>query len=101
MKELLSAKMKRIRTNPAFGNALRSMKPVKNVWGFLGVVLFFIVPEIVAFVWGEQITAYARESLLQPSSWSMLYEALAYLFEEGGSWINLLIGVAFLIWLFF
>ena len=102
MKEMLHAKVKQVRTNPAVGNAVKSMKPDRNVWGFLGVVLFFIVPEIIAFIWGGQITSYAQENLAHASSsWTMYYEALVFLFEEGGSWINLLIGVAFLVWLFF
>jgi hypothetical protein len=77
------------------------MKPDKTIWGFLGVVLFFILPEIIAFIWGVEITAYAKEALLVASSADKYYyDALIMLFEDGGAWFNLLLGFAFLIWLF-
>lgn len=80
-----------------------SLKPAKTVWGFVGVILFFIVPEIVAFIWGSDITAYAKEEVLSAASAveQKYYELLIMLFEGGGSWINLAIGCALLAWLFF
>lgn len=80
-----------------------SMKPAKTVWGFFGIVLFFIVPEIIAFIWGSDITVYAKEELLIAASAveRQYYELLVMLFEEGGSWVNLAIGFALLVWLFF
>ncbi len=103
MKKKLETKAKEIAQNPKLKEAFTQMKPNRTIWGFLGVVLFFIVPEIVGFIWGEEITQYANEALLNNTSSSMeaYYKALVMLFEDGGSWINLLIGVAFLIWLFF
>jgi len=91
-----------MKQNPVLRRSVAQMKPKKTVWGFLGVVLFFIAPEIVAFVWGADITAYARAQMLLPpdepaATW---YEGLIYLFDEGGSWLNLGIGFAFLGWLF-
>ena len=79
------------------------MKPQKSIWGFLGVVLFFIVPEIIAFIWGADITAYAHEQMLHAPAEPLAtwYEGLVMLFEEGGSWVNLGLGFAFLVWLFF
>lgn len=79
------------------------MKPAKTVWGFFGIVLFFIVPEIIAFIWGSDITVYAKEELLIAASAveRQYYELLVMLFEEGGSWVNLAIGFALLVWLFF
>jgi len=77
------------------------MKPDKTIWGFLGITLFFILPEIIAFIWGVEITAYAKEALVQASSpESYYYDGLIMLFEEGGSWFNLFLGFVFLIWLF-
>jgi hypothetical protein len=103
MKKKIQQKAKQISQNPKVKEAITSMKPQRTIWGFLGVVLFFILPEIVAFIWGEEITAYANAMLLQSDSETLelYYKALVMLFEDGGSWINLLIGVAFLVWLFF
>lgn len=103
MKTKIKQKTRKFIQNPATQKALLSLKPEKSLWGAAGVVLFFIVPEIIAFIWGDEITVFAKEALLaNPSGikhyW---YEFLVMLFESGGSWINLLLGIALLIWLFF
>jgi hypothetical protein len=95
-------KIKAVASSEQTKQAVAAMKPEKNIWGILGVVLFFIVPEIIGFIYGEQITAYANASLqADPGALEYYYEALLFLFEGGGSWINLAIGVALLVWLFF
>lgn len=48
--------------------ALVAIKPEKSVWGFLGIVLFLIVPEIITFIWGSDITAYSKHALLTAAS---------------------------------
>ena len=103
MKQKLQAKARQIAQSPTTKKALIAMKPEKSVWGFLGIVLFLIVPEIIAFIWGVEITAYAKESLIHASSTIETYyfDFLVMMFEEGGSWFNLAIGAAFLIWFFF
>jgi hypothetical protein len=78
------------------------MKPEKSVWGFLGIVLFLIVPEIIAFIYGAEITAYAKEALLHERGVEKYYfDFLVMMFEEGGSWVNLIIAAALLVWFFF
>lgn len=99
----LKAKVRKIAGHPATKKALISLKPEKSVWGFLGLVLFLIVPEIIAFIWGIEITAFAKaQLLLNPSLLEkQYYDMLVLLFEDGGSWFNLGIGAALLIWFFF
>ena len=103
MRHKISKKARQISKNPAVKKAVMSMKPARNIWGISGVIFFFILPEIIAFVWGEQITAYAREQLAYNLDMAehYYYEGLVMLFEDGMSWINLLIGIALLVWLFF
>jgi len=102
MRNKLHAKAKAIKENPKIKKAVTSMKPNKTLWGFLGIILFFILPEIIAFIWGVEITSYAQASLSADPGWfKYYYEALVMLFEDGGSWVNLIIGCLFLIWLFF
>lgn len=103
MKEKLKVKVQQIAQNPKTQQTLQSMKPEKSIWGFLGIVLFLIVPEIVAFIWGIEITEYAKAHKLFAESMAeqQYYNLLILLFEEGGSWFNLAIGAAFLIWFFF
>lgn len=103
MNQKITSKAIEIAQSPKTKQALMSMKPERTVWSFLGVIVFLIVPEIVAFIWGGDITAYAKEAV--PTATSAVeqkyYELLIMLFEEGGSWINLGIGAALLVWLFF
>ena len=99
----MKTKVKNIAKNPKVKAAVHSMKPTKTLWGFLGVILFFIVPEIIAFVWGGEITHFATTALAHADTAASeaYYQALIFLFEDGGSWINLGIGMALLVWLFF
>ncbi len=103
MKNKFQEKAKRITQNPAAQKAVLSLKPHKSVWGFFGVIVFFILPEIIAYFYGSDITAYASKELLHANSVEMeyYYKLLVMLFEDGMSWLNLVIGFALLIWLFF
>lgn len=103
MRNNLHLKARQIVQSPVTQKAVVSMKPEKSIWGFLGIIVFFILPEIIAFIWGTEITAYAKEGLLHASSLidKYYFDLLVMLFEEGGSWFNLGIGVAFLVWFFF
>lgn len=103
MKQKLKEKAQAIAQNPNTKKALESMKPEKNLWGIGGVILFFIVPEFIAYIWGADITAYAKNELLSASGFleQNYYELLVMLFEDGMSYLNLAIGIALLLWLFF
>ncbi|MDD2830203.1 MAG: hypothetical protein PHW18_11575 [Sulfuricurvum sp.] len=99
----MKQKLRQIAQNPKTKEALKSMKPEKSIWGFLGILFFFIVPEIIAFIYGTEITAYAKNALVLSPLWFEKYyfDFLVMMFKDGGSWLNLLIGVGLLIWLFF
>jgi len=88
--------------NPAFLKGLQALKPKRSIWGVLGVLLFFIVPEIVGLMRGKEIAAWAHAQTLSEASevGRKLYWVLEKLFEAGGSWINLSIGLLLLLWLF-
>ncbi|RUM67206.1 MAG: hypothetical protein DSZ06_01735 [Sulfurospirillum sp.] len=99
---MIPKKLKDISKNPKFQESLKSLKPKKSIWGFLSVILLFIVPEIVAFIYGDEIKKFFELKLQNnpPYLEGYLYENMIDLFSEG-SWINLLIGFGFLLWLFF
>ena len=103
MRKKLQEKVKRIAQNPVARQALTSMKPQKSIWGFLGIILFFILPEVVAFFYGTKIMSYASSQLLIANTLEMkyYYKLLIMIFEDGVSWLNLIIGFGLLIWLFF
>jgi hypothetical protein len=102
-KKALNEKARQIAQNPKVKEAFKSMKPAKSIWGILGVFIFFIFPEIIAYIWGTQITQYAKAGLPLAATFveAKSYELLIMLFEDGMSWFNLLFGLALLVWLFF
>ncbi len=89
--------------NPVLRQSIQSLKPATNLWGVAGVFLFFILPELIGFWRGSEIAKWAHsQGLEEPSSIGRaLYRLLEMLFEDGGSWVNLTIGVVLLIWLFY
>ncbi|MDD2266352.1 hypothetical protein [Sulfuricurvum sp.] len=103
MHHKIKAKAKQIAKNPATKKALMSMKPARTIWGFVGVIVFIIAPEIIAFIWGTEITRYAQEGLLIAPSFMErhYYNLLLMIFEDGGSWFNIILGFVLLVWLFF
>jgi len=102
MKKRIRSVAKRVAKNPVLQKSARSLKPNRSIWGALGVVIFFILPEIAGFIWGEEISDWAHaQTLSEPTEVGRkLYWVLEKLFEDGGSWINLSIGVLLLVWLF-
>jgi len=94
--------IKNIKNNPKLKQVLNDLKPKKTIWGFISVVLLFIIPEIISFVYGDDIKKFCHQQLLTnpPYLESYMYENISDIFGEG-SYINLTIGILFLIWLFF
>lgn len=103
MKNKLVQKARQISSDPRTKQAVLSLKPERTIWGFIGVTVFFILPEIVAFIWGVQITAFAIEGAMHAAVLpeKYMYELLRMMFEDGGSFVNLALGIALLVWLFY
>lgn len=103
MKHKMKQKIVQVAQDPKVKKALLSLKPEKNIAGILGVVVFFILPELLAYVWGVDITLYAKEkqALASSSLTGYSYDLLIMLFEDGISWFNLILGFVLLGWLFF
>jgi CDP-diglyceride synthetase len=85
-----------------FQQSLQSIKPKKTIWGFLGVVLFFFVPEIVGIFWGDEIVSYTHSmAIIEPSTigrW--LYEMIENSYKGGISYFNIILGSLFLYWMY-
>ena len=103
MKKRLKTAARRAAANPVLRHSARSLKPTPNLWGILGVLLFFILPEILGFWRGREIAAWAHARMLEEADamGRRLYWLLEKLFEDGGSWVNLGIGAALLGWIFY
>ncbi len=94
-------KFENFKDHPVTRESLERIKPKKTFWSVLGVFVFFLLPEIVALFWGADIKAYTSSHLMQPLSLEeeYKYKAIELLFGEV-SWLNLIAGVALLIWVF-
>ena len=76
------------------------LKPGKSWWALFGIIFFFFVPEVVAFIWGDEIKNYfaIKEQNSFDSIHKLLYHNLKSLGEN--SILNITIGKAFVVWFF-
>ena len=59
----MKQKLKNLKNNHEFQSKLQEMKPKRSIWGILGVVLFFFVPEVINVLWHGEIKAWIAELL--------------------------------------
>jgi CDP-diglyceride synthetase len=101
MKRNIDYIKKTLAKDERFQQSLQSLKPQKTIWGFLGVVLFFFVPEIVGVFWGDEIVSYAHSmAITEPSAiirW--LYEMIENSYKDGISYLNITLGFLCLYWM--
>ena len=102
MKEKIKAIQKKIEKDPKFKQVSDSIKPKKGIWGIVGIVLFFFVPEVITFIWQDELINWAHlHSITEPLAMQRwLYTELEEMFASGVSWLNLVIGSLLLLWLF-
>jgi len=76
------------------------LQPGRSWWALFGIIVFFFVPEVAAFFWGDEISKYfsLKEQNSIDSMHKFLYHQLISLGEN--SIINILLGVIFVIWFF-
>ena len=101
MKKRIKSAVEKARSNPALRKSAQSLKPDLSIWGVFGVLVLFILPEVIGFIWGREIAQWAHaNTVTEPTEIGRkMYWLLEKLFEDGGSWVNLGIGVALLGWL--
>jgi len=99
----MKKQLKHIKDNPKFQEKLQEMQPKKSIWGFLAVILLFFVPELVNFLYHKEIlqwiTEFANNTPNQQISKLLIWMGKE-IFTGEISWINLALGVGFLVWLF-
>ncbi len=95
-------RLKQLITHPKFQEVLAKLKPPKTIWGISSVVLLFILPEIIAFIYGADIKHFCESHLSHTHDFTerYLYENLEDLMSEG-SWFNLILGLLFVVWAFY
>jgi hypothetical protein len=102
MKEKVEKIKEQLANDERFQKSLNSLKPQKSIWGFLGIILFFFVPEIVGVFWGGEIVSWSHAQALQEPMLVMrkMYEMLESSYSDGVSYFNIILGILFLYWFF-
>jgi len=102
MKEKIKTIQKKIETDPKFKQLSDSVKPQKGLWGILGIVLFFFLPEAIIYIWQDELVNWAHShTVTEPLAMQRwLYGELEGMFSSGVSWLNLAIGSLLLLWVF-
>jgi len=94
---------KQLKDDPNFQESIKKIKPKRSIFGFLAIILFFFVPEYLSYFYSEQINNYILDLAKEAPS-TKLGDTLVWLsqkqFNGKISYINISLGVAFLIWLF-
>ena len=100
MKQKLKQIQQRIDTDPKLQKAVKSIKPQKSIWGILGIVVFFFVPEIITYIWQEELIAWSHvHAVSEPivtQRW--IYKQLEEMFISGVSYVNITVGAVLLFW---
>jgi hypothetical protein len=99
----IEKRFKHIKNDPKFQEKLQEMQPQKSIWGFLVVILLFFVPELINDLYHKEIllwiTEFANNTPNQQMSDLLIWIAKK-IFTGEISWLNLALGVGFLVWLF-
>ncbi len=100
MKQKVQKIQERINSDPKLKEAVEKIKPKKTVWGILGIVLFFFIPELVTYIWQEELVDWAHLHSITEASSSvrMIYRQLEKMFLSGVSWFNIILGLLLLFW---
>ncbi|BAF71526.1 hypothetical protein [Sulfurovum sp. NBC37-1] len=100
MKEKIKHIHGKIEQDPRFKEAVKSIKPKKGIWGIVGIIFFFFLPEAITYIWQDELVFWAHlHSITEPIAiqrW--LFIQLEDMFASGVSWVNLGIGSLFLLW---
>jgi len=103
MKNKINEIQKQLQQNPKFQEQIQKLKPKRSIWGFLGVILLFFVPEILNVFYSQEINEwianYAKGAPNEQMANSLIWLSQKT-FDGEISYLNITLGVLFLIWLF-
>jgi len=82
-------------------NILKQLRPKRSWWSLIGIAVFFFVPEIIAFFWGDRIINYSNFMQKHTDDYMMqkMYEMLKMFGEN--SMFNIILGFVFVVWFFY
>jgi hypothetical protein len=103
MKQKIEERFEHLKKNPKLQEKLQELRPKKSIWGFLGVILLFFLPELLNVLYYQEINTwivdFAKTAPNQQMA-NILVWSSKNTFTGEISWVNLAIGVGLLIWMF-
>jgi CDP-diglyceride synthetase len=103
MKEKIKIIQSRFKNNPKVQEQLQKMKPKKTIWGFLGIILFFFVPEILNVLYYQEINNWVAQNAhiyYPPNIADKVIWLVKHTFNGEVSYVNLALGFGFLWWFY-
>jgi len=100
MKDKIKEIQNRIDNDPKLKEAVTRIKPKKNFWGIAGIILFFFVPELVTYIWQDELVSWSHtHSISEPLEMQRwMFGKMETMYASGVSWFNLVLGSLFLWW---
>lgn len=100
MRKKLKHIQTKIDSDPKLKEAVERIKPQKNIWGILGIIIFFFLPELITYIWRDELIHWSHvHSMTEPNEMQRwLYTQLEEMFHSGVSYVNLTIGSLLLFW---
>ncbi len=100
MKKKIQKIQTRIDNDPRLKEAVSKIKPKKSIWGIGGIILFFFIPELLTYIWQDELINWAHtHSITEPIAMQRwLYAEMETMFSSGVSWLNITLGSALLVW---
>ena len=96
-------KLEHLKNNPEFNQKLKEIKPKKTIWGFLLIVVFVFLPELLNVLYYQEINAWLLElfNTYYPPRWIDNMVWLTGKVIDGKlSFINIGIGLGLLWWMY-
>ena len=99
----MKKKLLKLSQDETFQKKIKDLKPKRNFWGALGIVIFFFVPEVVVVYWSVEMMAWVDELIARTpeNALSPLLKWMSeYTFTGKVSYSNIILGIAALVWVF-
>jgi len=103
MRKKLKNIQNNLKNNPKFQEKLQEIKPQKTIWGFLGIILFFFVPEIINVLYYQELNNWVVNSAYlyyPPEIADKIIWLVRKTFDGEISFVNIGLGFGFLWWLY-
>jgi len=80
----------------ALSNFIKKFKSSKSYWSVSSLILIFTLREAIAWKFGSAIKTFCEEQA-KDSDYSTLWDILGFVFDVGGSWELVLLGIFFFV----